>query len=400
MRYILLISFAIMILAGKSQSQSSALMDSVDQLIEQKQYKTAFRLLQKADPKNNKPEVLFKKTDLLTRYYVTSINHMMFAVKDLKPGKTVMDYRGKPGDYSLYYFDADSLIRRLIRKKGESVELYRELADYWFEVYLRYGDKPKGRKAPLDSVKKFSGLAINAGDQHFDTYYKLAYCYLEEENFPKAIPLFKESIKRNDTFPSSHYNLSYANLSMNMYSTAVIHANKAFELYDDPAQKADAARLAGIALLSMKRPDKALHFFDQSTKYDPDNHYTLQGKVQAYFMLEKLNKADSLTQKLFNRFPKNPRIANLISSLYADNDQVERFISIMKDHIKTYENEPEVKANIYFALANVTLKTNADKAREYILKAKMSYEKIYPENHQIFETIQRALEYIEKQKKQ
>lgn len=398
MRYIFLILFAVIFLYGNTRAQNKELIDSVDQLIEQQQYHKAFRLLQKADPENNDQQLLFKKIDLLTTYYVTSVNHIMFAVKNLKQGETLMDYRGKAGEYSMFYFDADSLLRRLIRKKGDSPALYREMADYWFEVYLKYGDKPKGRKTPLDSVKKYSGLAINAGDQHFDTFYKRAYCYLDEGNFQTAIPLFKESIKRNDTFPSSHYNLSYASLSLSMYTNALVYANKAFELYDDPAQKADAARLAGIALLNMKRPDKALHFFDQSTKHDPNNQYTMQGKIQAYFMLEEFRKADSVTIALLNRFPKNPRIANLISGLYVDYEQDERFISIMEKLIEKYDNNPEVKGNCYFALANVTLKSNPGDAKKYILKAKENYKKIYPQNHQIFETIQRALEYIDSQK--
>ena len=154
MRTFFLLTVFMVLISQGGFSQNPAVIDSADQLIEQKKYETAFRLLDKEDPKNENVQILSKKTDLLTNYFVTSINHVMFALKDLKEDESVMDYRGKAGNFKMHVFDADSLTRRLIQKKGSDFRLYRNMANYWFSVYLNYRDVPENRKAPLDTVNK------------------------------------------------------------------------------------------------------------------------------------------------------------------------------------------------------------------------------------------------------
>ncbi|MFO8054800.1 MAG: hypothetical protein R6U19_06510 [Bacteroidales bacterium] len=377
-----------------SAGQKISMVDSAQKLINQKKFRTAYELLAKADPANNEPEILRKKTSLMTQYYVTSLDHVMFALKDLEAGESVKDYRGQAGDFELYIFDPDSLTRRLLRKGDSSYLLYRNMSDYWFELYLKYGENLKGRESPLDTVKKYSQKAIEFGDRHYKTTYRLAYCYTLEENYQKAIPLFHHSIEQNDSFAPAHYNLGYSYLLTNQYSNALLHANRAFDLYQDSSRKADAARLAGIALMEMEEPKKARIYFKKSLEVAPGDYNSLKNLIQVHFALEQNEKADSLAMEIFSAAPETPRILNQLTELYMAAQRKQQFLAFLNDQLEHYNDEPQVLGNIYFARAKLNVEVDPAAAREDLKKAREHFKKALPRDHYVFDIIQQAMNYV------
>src|SRR6185437_586485 len=121
-----------------SQSKDEALKHS-QQLVAEKKYNTAFDILDKADPKNTNADIAIAKQDILLNYFVTSIMHKMFALKDLKPNEDIMDYRGKEGSYTIHIFAADSIFNSLIKTDTSNYKLYSALGNYYYDVYVRYG---------------------------------------------------------------------------------------------------------------------------------------------------------------------------------------------------------------------------------------------------------------------
>ena len=396
MRTLIFTSLFMLLISQMALSQNQTVIDSADNLIEKKQYESAFQLLDKEDPENDDIQILIKKTNLLTEYFVTSINHVMFALKDLDEGESVMDYRGKSGNFKMHVFDADSLTRRLIRKEGSDFRLYRNMADYWFSVYLNYGEDSNNRKSPLDTVNKYSRLAISSGDSHFKTYYKRAFCLLMNDKYTEAIPVFEKSIQKNDSFPESHYNLAYAYLQINKFSNALISANRALELYDTPVKKADAARMAGISLMELDKPEKAKMYLKNSLKFAPDNYNTLHNLLEVFFMEDNLMKADSLAKKIFASDPGSPGVAEEIRRIYKKNNNIRGYLDLMRQELKNYD-KPKIKGNIYFNMAEANMPEEPDKAKEYLFKAKENFKKSVPGDHYVFNVIDKALQQIEGQ---
>ncbi len=385
-----------LLLSGFALDAQQTVIDSAGNLISEKQYRSAWELLHSADPRNNDPEILEEKTSLVTGYFVNSLNHVWFGLKNLEENETVMDYRGKPGSYDMVKFEADSLTRRLIRKNDEDYLLYRNLANYWFEIYLSYGNNLENKPAPLDTVQKYSAEALKHGDQYFKTFYLLAFCHTMDQNYLKAIPLFHKSIQQNDSFPASHYNLAYAYLFTNQQSNAAVHANEAFRLYQDSLQKADAARMAGIALMELNKPRKALMFYERSMDYSPGNYNTLQNMLQLYFVTDETDKADSVAVSIFSQAPANPRTIDDLANLYQQEKKADDFIKLMEAQVEKYEGKHETIGNIYFGMAKVKMKTEPLKARDYLLKARQNFAEVLPESHYVFNVIGQALEHIEK----
>lgn len=395
MRKSKLITLLLILLVTSVYGQEQVL-DSARRMIVNKDYRSAFQYLKQADPENQNPDIVIQKTHLLTEYYVNSINHQIFNLKDLKKNESVSDYRGNIGTFKMFKFDPDSITRRLIPEYPDDHRLYESICDYWFDVYLKYNDRAEGRKSPLDTVKKFAKLAIEKGADDYDTYYKLGYSHTVDEKYGKAISAFKKSLKRNDTFPATHYNMAYSYLYTNQPSNTVIHANKAFELYDDSLQKADAARMAGITLLEMDKHKKAVSYLEKSLQYDPRNFSTLKNLLKASFILEDTIKADSVAEKIFAFAPANPGNVNRLYRLYKEENKIEQLIHLMKKLLKKYKGESEISGNIYFVLAKATMEEKPEQAREYLLKARENFRKAYPENHQVFEVVRQVLEHLEK----
>ncbi len=393
MRYFIVIFLCF---SGFVLNAQQDVIDSARSLVNEKQYYSAWELLHSADPRNNNPRLLEEKTTLVSSYFVNSINHVLFGLKDLEEDETVMDYRGKPGSYDMIKFDADSLTRRLIRKNGKDYLLYRNLANYWFEVYLSYANSLESGANPLDTVQKYSAKALKHGDEHFRTYYLLAYCFTMDQSFQKAIPLFRKSIQQNDTFPASHYNLGYAYLFTNQQANAVIHANEAFRLYQDSLQKADAARMAGIALMELGKPDKAQMFYERSMDYSPGDYNTLQNMLQLYFATGDADRADSVATEIFARAPASPRVIDDLANLYRQEGKTADFTSLMQEQLEEYEGRYEAKGNIYFGLAKLKMEAEPVKAKEYLLKARENFAEVLPGSHYVFNVILQALEHIEK----
>ena len=82
---------AILILSfGFVFSQESELKES-KKLIEKKQYNSAYLILNELDPENQNPDVVIEKTTILLDYFVTSLMHQMFALKDLEEHEEISD---------------------------------------------------------------------------------------------------------------------------------------------------------------------------------------------------------------------------------------------------------------------------------------------------------------------
>lgn len=104
-------------------------MTIVQQLINNKKYESAMKLLQCADSNVNRPDYVIAKTELVLNYFVTSIMHQFFALKDLKPNE----------EKSLTLYKDKNLKSDAARMLGV---IYFERKDYVFALkYFRKADK-------------------------------------------------------------------------------------------------------------------------------------------------------------------------------------------------------------------------------------------------------------------
>ena len=117
---------------GVSQSATSAVLMSAAKLEAEKKYESAYQVLNKADPKDQQPEIFLQKEKLLLEYYLIALNFQAFGLKDLAAGETVELLRGKEGEYSMHLLDIPQKIAQLRKRFLQDYRLRKGLGDYYF----------------------------------------------------------------------------------------------------------------------------------------------------------------------------------------------------------------------------------------------------------------------------
>src|SRR5690554_3096431 len=195
---------------GQTETET---IKKANDFIEDKKYETAFNLLDKFDPTNDKPDIVLLKEEILLNYFVTSIMHQMFALTDIKKNEDILDYRGKEGSFSMQMFQVDSILTRLIKTYPNNCKLYKGLGDYYYDAHLRYGDNwLKNNKEQIELMQTNFQKAVDGNCADYLSNYVLGYTNLSQEKNKESIPYFLKSIEMNKNYASSHYNLAYAYL--------------------------------------------------------------------------------------------------------------------------------------------------------------------------------------------
>ncbi|KAF5075574.1 Tetratricopeptide repeat protein [anaerobic digester metagenome] len=366
----------------------------IKQLVEAKKYDSVIKLLNEADPNNQNPELTLAKSDIFLKYFVSSIMHQLFALKDLNENESIMDYRGKEGNFSMYSFPVDSILLRLIDKNPTKYELHKMLGYFYHEVHLKYPDSWFISDSLI--VSKFTQYyktAYENGVFDYWSVYGIGYGYLMQGDNLAAIPYFEKSVELNDSAPATHYNLSYAYLFGENLDKAITQASIALEQYVAPELKADAARIIAIAYNEQKNYQKAYEFYLTSDSIQSGNYYTLKALLNLEVLL---NKDSQLGRALefFLLAPENPTIYQDLMEIYWQNNKPDELISFLKAQLDSNKSNNLITGNIYFYLGNCYfMKENQEEAKKNFLMAKELFSKDFPSNHPVFEAIDSYLNY-------
>lgn len=391
MRKITTLFLTILSLTAFGQTENETIKKAND-FIADKKYETAFNLLDKFDPTNDKPEITLLKKDILLNYFVTSIMHQMFAITDIKKNEDILDYRGKEGSFSMKMFQVDSILTRLIKIYPNNCKLYKGLADYYYDAHLRYNghwlidDK---ELFPLMQINFQKAVDGNCAD--YLSYYVLGYANLAQEKTKESIPYFLKSIELNNKYASSHYNLAYAYLFTDDRENALKYAKTSLDLYNDKEYKSDAARMVGQIYTELKDDKNALTYYEMADKIDPENYYNIKPILKLYIKTGN-KKAKETTKAFFNIAPANPTIYNDLEEIYLGNDKGNDLIKFYKSQFSAFKDDKKVQGNLNFYLARIYLDTDKKLAKDYFIKSKEIFEKVFDKDHAVFNAINEGLE--------
>lgn len=364
------------------------IIDQAQELVDHKKYESAFNLLQENDPGNTNPDIVVKKTRILLDYFVTSIMHQMFALTDLKDDENLMDIRGSEGDYSIFLFAPDSIIPKLMEQYPKNYDLSKIMGYYYHEVHGKYG----GNWLVPDSVivdrfMNYYKTAYNNGVYDYWSSYGLGYGCLMQNQAEKSIQYFVKSIELRADYPSSHYNLAYAYMSINEKSKAIESADKAFELYEEPRFKADAARMIAQLYRELDDQNSALSYFRKANIIDPNNYYTLKPLLTVELALND-DKYPERTKEFLDHAPGNPTIYQNLMEIYWANGKEEELVLFLESQKKRFTDNMKVLGNLYFYIGVIRFDQEKYKeAEKSFLEAKTTFNKIYKDDHGVFKAI-------------
>jgi tetratricopeptide (TPR) repeat protein len=395
MKKLLLIFFTFYIQFTFGQT-SEETIKIANELVNKKKYETAFKLLDTKDPDNQNGKIVCVKVDILLDYFVSSIMHQMFSLKDLEENEEVQDYRGKDGSFGIQMFPIDSVLLNLIDLHPNNCELYNKLGYFYYEVYTKYGNNWLVEEAELlefieTNYKK--SIDMKCGD--YMAYFSVGLANLVKEQTKESIPFFIKSIELNKEFATSHYNLAYAYLFTDQRKEAITYAKNATNLYSDKELKSDAARLVAVVYKELGDHKNAIEYYELSNRIDPENYYTVKPLLDSY-LKTKNSKSKETTKLFFDIAPSNPTIYNDLEEMYYVHKKTKDLISFYKSQFAQYNGDNKVTGNLNFYLARIYLDSDKKQAKTHFLAAKDNFEKIFETSHPVFGAIQEGLEQTTK----
>ncbi|HPB57468.1 MAG TPA: hypothetical protein PLL49_03060, partial [Bacteroidales bacterium] len=339
---------------GQTESET---IKKANEFIADKKYETAFKLLDEFDPQNDKPDIVLLKEEILLNYFVTSIMHRLFALKDIDKEEDILDYRGKEGSYGMQMFEVDSILTRLITIYPDNCKLHKGLADYYYDVHLRYSGRwllDDDELFPLIETNFQKAVDGNCAD--YLSYYVLGYLNLAQEKTKESIPYFLKSIELNEDYASAHYNLAYAYLFTDDMENALKYAKTSLDLYNDNEYKSDAARMVGVIYTELNDDKNALKYYEMADKIDPENYYNIKPMLNLYLKSNN-KKAGETTKAFFDLAPANPTIYNDLEEIYFSYQKEKDLIAFYKTQFSEFKDDNKIQGNLNFYMARIYLYT-------------------------------------------
>ena len=377
-----------------SQNES---VGNVDALLSAGKYESAYKMLDKADPKNQQPDIVIAKTDLLLKYYVKSNMHQLFGLKDLNPTEDITRLREQNGSYSMIAFAPDSVLNKLIITNPANYKLRKALGNYYQDVYFNYPDSwfiPDS--VIVDKFRDNYLLAYKNGVFDYKSLYGLGYAYLTDEDYKSAILYFQKSIELKKDAPESYFNLASAYLNSDQPQLALPNAQKALEMYVEPEDKVDAARMTAQIYLEMEQKNNAMAYFQKANDIQPNDYYTLMPLLGLELELDNPNY-QNLTADIFSLAPDNPVVYQDLLNAYKENEKESEFMSFLENQKMNYRNNTKIQAHIcfYSGVAQYELNRWVD-AKINFEKARNLFQNLFQPNHSIFKVIDSYTDAIKK----
>jgi tetratricopeptide (TPR) repeat protein len=377
-------------IAVSEQAETEAI-EKASELIADKKYESAFKLLDSLDPGNSRPDIVLLKEDIALNFFVTSFMHRAFTFKDIDKNEDIMDYRGSEGGFNMRLFQVDSIIENLIKIYPDNCKLYKGLGYFYYEVSNKYGKKwLKDDNELLSLVQTNFQKTIDGGCADYLSYYALGLVTLMQTKYKESIPYFLKSIEMNNENVDSHYNLAYAYLYVGDWQNVLKYAKNALELYNNSTYKSDAARMLGYAYKKLNDDKNALENYELANKIDPENYHNLRPLLDLYVKTGN-DKAEETTKTFLGLAPDNPTIHNDLVEIYHGNNKEKDLIAFYKSQFSVFKNDETVEGALNFYLGEIYFEIDKKIAEEYFLKSKEIFGKVFYKDHQVFDAIEERL---------
>lgn len=209
-----------------------------DELIAKKQYASANGALGLDDNEY----IIYKRVEIYTQYFVQSMMHQMFIMKDLGKNEDIMELRKNfTGTAPMVMYDVEAVIADFQKNNGNKPILNLALGNFYYDVSERYGDQwLKSYDELINLAIKNYKIAEKAG--FYDIYSMLA-CGLfamNNEDWAEGEKKFTTVVTLNPEHATGWYNLAVSKMYLGKFAEATEPALNAIKYEKRPDWQADA----------------------------------------------------------------------------------------------------------------------------------------------------------------
>lgn len=388
--------FLALLFLASCQVSKQKVLTQVDSLLTQKKYESAFKLLEKADPNNQIPDLVLEKVQIALDDYIFSENLKVFCFRDMAVDQNVEDFRGQQGSYVRYNLDPEQALSALLLKFPEDWRLYRALGEYDYQVYLDH-DRNEADKglARLKLAQSYFYQAANHQAADSKSYYHLGLVNLYLQDIKGAEACFKASLQAGNASADNYYNLAFTQYSLGELAPSVDNAQKALDLYTKVPEKALCAHLLVLASMALQDETGSIKYLEILRGFQPQDYEVLKDLLTLYVKKGMTEKAQTGAQALLAIQPDNASILQDIDGIYLQYGRVNEFYDFLHKMIFLYAHQDQVLGNLYFYQADADLFVNHKRsARTSLRMAKIYYLHSLPPTDSVFKTIEDKLKKL------
>lgn len=276
---------------GSAQAQNErATLKKAEGLVAQRQYASAFAMLDALDPANDRPAVLVMKADIVLHYFAQSMNHVIFSLVDLKKGENLDSVRINFEMGDAFAFDVDSLSRRLLAAHPGDQSLLATHAAYHKALLDDYGDD-----LWMTYLTPECKALLQQSTKSADACSQMGYLYTSDETMAdSAAYYFRRAVALQDTLWEAHYNLGVMEYQLGNNDKALAHLERAWKGYRVPRLKGDAARVMAIIYdQAQNNASKAERYYRQAVA-DDSTDVTSWGFLLDFLLRQQSTQDDAL----------------------------------------------------------------------------------------------------------
>ena len=347
-------------------------ISAADKLIEQKQYLSANGALGADDSEY----IILKRTELFTNYFVMSMMHQMFSLKNLEEGEDLqklryeVSYGSSDMSFATIFWNPMDVISSYAEENGMSPALQLATAHYYYDTLNRYGDQW------LESVQDM----ITKVNENFEASYEAGfydYRYLNEyaeflmncRDDRGACELYEKAVTLVTNDARTWFNYGATLLNTNQTDKAITAIKKAIQ-YKDPVPEYHLdAYLILIDAYRKKNDTKNAEKTIQSAKKEfPDSALPLVYEGDGYIRDDKVEKATESFKKAYALESTNQTLKSIIDS-YFGRRYIDEAIAFCLDTVESQADLENRSMLWYMAFQLQYAKGDRESAEVSITKA-------------------------------
>ncbi|WBO84071.1 tetratricopeptide repeat protein [Hymenobacter yonginensis] len=216
------------------------------QLMQNRQYESAWKLLNGFDPKHRRPAVALMQTELALNYHLRSRELEGFGFVDVKPLERLDSLREHFTRAAVPYpFVVETVLKNLIRQHPTNYRLHRALADYYYQTeQCNCAEADKSPAQLYALMVRYYTTTHQHGLGDFSSYFALGYARQSLRQFAESVPAYTRAIALRPSYAPAHFQLAYSYTVLQKLPLALQEARAAARYFDDPTAKSDATYLA------------------------------------------------------------------------------------------------------------------------------------------------------------
>lgn len=361
---------------------------AIDSLIKAQQYKTAWtKISSQKKSVNNELE----KIDFALKYFTKTISHQAFAFTNLKTGENLIQQRrlAEQRMIPVTPYKIDSVLAALASKNPDNGNVFKAQGDYYYDIFVLYGqDWIESKQEVLRRMYTAYDRAEKLNTTDYLTYYGLGYFYNLNEDWQKAKSYFEKSLELDSNYAPTHYNLAYIFLEIDSNERALYHAYQAYQLYRYINYKNDAGQMAGSILAKLNRHEEAISLLLDCDRLIPNTYYTYYYLLNSFLATNRDKEAEITTENIFAMDWKSHTINTDLIELYVKYKKSAELESFYLKKLEKEQYDMEFRGHTFLHLSQMfSLNSNQEKTKEYLIKAKNSFEICYDSGHPIFRVL-------------